>query len=47
MKKTKAFSLLLFLSKFVSAQIGIGTTVPQSSLDVNGNIVNRQQKVDI
>ncbi|MDH2208371.1 hypothetical protein N5J53_15280 [Empedobacter sp. GD03644] len=43
MKKTKAFSLLLFLSKFVSAQIGIGTEVPQSSLDVNGNIMLRKE----
>lgn len=43
MKKTKAFSLFLFLSKLVSAQIGIGTEVPQSSLDVNGNIMLRKE----
>lgn len=43
MKKTKAFSLFLFLSKLVSAQIGIGTAMPQSSLDVNGNIMLRKE----
>lgn len=43
MKKTKIFCFLLFLSEFGFAQVGISTENPQSTLDVNGDIMFRNE----
>ncbi|WP_312554722.1 hypothetical protein [Empedobacter brevis] len=43
MKKSKVSYLLFSMSTFVFSQVGIGTGAPQSSLDVNGNIMLRKE----
>lgn len=43
MKKTKKICFLLFLSQFGFAQVGIRTDNPQSTLDVNGDIMFRNE----
>lgn len=38
MKKNYTFILLLFVCNILTAQVGIGTTSPTTTLDVNGNL---------
>lgn len=43
MKKLKTCCSLLFLSNVIYAQVGVGTQLPKSTLDVNGNIMFRSE----
>lgn len=43
MKKSKVTYLIFSISSLVFSQVGIGTKIPQSSLDVNGNIMLREE----